>query len=78
MRRTGGTGGIKDENGWHGRPLPIIIILGTGVNAVNTGVVNGHKLDSQIFEGSRSAGWEIKIHQLLSLKCSRNFFSFNI
>ena len=45
---------------------------------MNTGVVIGDKLDSQIFEGSHSAGWKIKIRQLLSLKCSRNFPSFNI
>ena len=55
-----------------------LFILGAGVKSVNTGVVIGDKLDNQIFEGSHLAGWKIKIRQLLSLKCSRNFFFFNI
>ena len=53
-------------------------VLGAGVKSVNTGVVIGNKLDNQIFEVSHSGAWKIKISQLFSLKCSRNFFSFNI
>ena len=37
-----------------------------------------NKLDNKISQGSHSAGLKIKIRQLLSLKCPRNFFSLNI
>ena len=53
-------------------------VLGAEVESVNTRVVTCGKLDNQILEGSHLAGWKVKIRQLLSLKCSRNFFSFNI
>ena len=45
---------------------------------MNTGVVIGNKLENQIFDVSHSGAWNIKIRQLLSLKRSRNFFSFNV
>ena len=51
-------------------------ILGAVIKSVNTGVVIGDKLDNQIFGLSQLESWKIKIHQLLSLKCSRNLFSF--
>ena len=55
---------------------PICNLLGAAIKSVNTWVVIGDKLDNQIFGLSQLEPWKIKIHQLLSLKCSRNLFSF--
>ena len=51
-------------------------VLGAAIKSVNTGVVIGDKLDNQTFKFSQLEPWKIKIHQLLSLKCSRNLFFF--
>jgi len=61
-----------------GTACELFPVQGAEVGSMNTGAVIGDKLNSQIFQGSHSAGWKIKIRQLLSLRCSRNFFSFNI
>lgn len=41
-----------------------IVVLGAGTKSVNTGVVIGNELDSQIFELSQLALWKIGTRQL--------------
>ena len=36
-----------------------IIVLGAGINSVNTGVVIGNKIDNKIFELSTLAPWKV-------------------